>query len=75
MCKFLLAMALGIGLAKVFVHSPAWLLPYLIMGLGVIGWGWYSYALARIEAEQALREAKHQEEMAKLRKRPRRTVF
>jgi len=75
MGKFLLAMALGIGLAEAVIISPAWLLPYLIIGLGVIGWGWYSYVLARIEAEQLAREARHEEEMARLRKRPRRTVF
>lgn len=75
MGKFVLAMALGIGLAEAVLKSPVWLLPYLLIGVAIVGWGWYSYGIAKFKAEQAAREAKHEEEMAKLRKRPRRTVF
>lgn len=75
MGKFLLAMAAGIGLAEAVARSPIWLLPYLIVGIAILGWGWYSYGVARFEAERAKREAEHEAEMAKLRKRPRRTVF
>lgn len=75
MGKFLLVMALGIGLGEAVVRSPVWLLPYLIIGVAIIGWGWYSYWLAKLQAERDRREAEHEAEMAKLRKRPRRTVF
>lgn len=75
MGKFLFVMALGIGLGEAVVRSPAWLIPYLIVGVAVIGWGWYSYGVAKIRAEDAKREAEHEAKMAKLRKKPRRTVF
>ena len=75
MGKFLLVMALGIGLAEAVTKSPMWLLPYLLIGAAVVGWGWYSYRVAKLKAERARQEAEHEEEMAKLRKRPRRTVF
>lgn len=75
MGKFLLVMALGIGLGEAVAKSPIWLLPYLVIGIAILGWGWYSYGMARLEAQRAKREAEHEAEMEKLRKRPRRTVF
>lgn len=75
MGKFLLMMALGIGLGEAVVKSPIWLLPYLILGIVIVGWGWYSYGVAKLEAKRAKQEAEHEAEMEKLNKRPRRTVF
>lgn len=74
MSKFLLAIALGIGLAEAFLKSPIWLLPYLVVGVAIVGWGWYSYGVAKLETERAKQETEHEAEMARLRKRPRRTV-
>lgn len=72
--KFLLLVALGLGLGKAFAMMPFWMVPYAFLGIALAVGAYYSYARAKIDIDYKQNMAKLEEER-KTRKRPRRTVF